>query len=409
MHGQKAVGAFHEPSGSGTGVSPVCRWHDSHGRDARATKVRSGAGVSRFVANLLQMTFCLAAAVALGPAFAQEARLVNAKMQTRAVGSSLEKEFQSIVNNQAEAAWVGYAVPIVAGNHYICCYSSEDGHKPAALRHGRCKLEGRDEGMNFQNNDDDERESPDQILVLFRVADKTVGKIRVFTDDCELDAGDLAVHWLTHVKPKESIDLLATFAGGTEEKTERRKSEAAITAIALHADSAADSTLERFAEPKRPEEIRKNTAFWLGNVRGRKGYEILRRMVRDDPSDKVREQCVFALHVSKVPEAVNAIIELARTDKSAHVRGQALFWLSQKAGQKAATAIADAIENDPETDVKKKAVFALSQLPKDEGVPKLIGVARKNRNKEVRKDAMFWLGQSNDPRALAFFEEVLTK
>jgi hypothetical protein len=107
--------------------------------------------------------------------------------------------------------------------------------------------------------------------------------------------------------------------------------------------------------------------------------------------------------------AATTIIELARTDSSTHVRGQALFWLSQKAGQKAATAIEDAIENDPETEVKKKAVFALSQLPKDDGVPRWIDVARKNRNKEVRKDAMFWLGQSGDPRALAFFEEVLTK
>ena len=53
-------------------------------------------------------------------------------------------------------------------------------------------------------------------------------------------------------------------------------------------------------------------------------------------------------------------------------------------------------------------MFALSQLPKDEGIPKLVRVARANRNREVRKDAMFWLGQSNDPRALAFFEEVLT-
>ncbi len=348
-------------------------------------------------------------AAVLCPAFAQEARLVNVKMQTRAVASSLEKEFQSLVKDQAEPAWIGYAVPVVAGNPSICCYSSEDRHKPAALRHGRCKLEGRDEGMNFQNNDDDERESPSQILMLFRVAEKSLVKIRVFTDDCELDAGGLPVHWLTDVKPKESINLLASFVGGTEEKAERRKSEAAIAAIALHADSAADSALEKFVDPKRPEEIRKNTAFWLGNVRGRKGYEILRRVVRADPSDKVREQCIFALHISKVPEAVNTIIELARTDKNAHVRGQALFWLSQKAGQTAATAIADAIENDPETDVKKKAVFALSQLPKDEGVPKLIAVARKNRNKEVRKDAMFWLGQSNDPRALAFFEEVLAK
>jgi HEAT repeat protein len=245
--------------------------------------------------------------------------------------------------------------------------------------------------------------------VLFRVADKSVGKIRVFTDDCELDAGGLPVHWLTGVKPKESIDWLASFVEGKADKVERRKSEAAITAIALHADPAADSALETFVDPKRPEQVRNNTAFWLGNVRGRRGYEILRRMVRDDPSDKVREQCVFALHVSKVPEAVNAIIELAHADKNAHVRGQALFWLSQKAGQNAASAIADAIENDPETEVKKKAVFALSQLPKDEGVPRLIAVARQNRNKEVRKDAMFWLGQSNDPRALTFFEEVLTK
>jgi len=90
------------------------------------------------------------------------------------------------------------------------------------------------------------------------------------------------------------------------------------------------------------------------------------------------------------------------------VRGQALFWLAQKAGKKAASTITDAIENDPNTEVKKKAVFALSQLPKDDGVPKLIEVARNNRNPAVRKQAMFWLGQSNDPRALAFFEEVLS-
>jgi len=272
-------------------------------------------------------------------------------------------------------------------------------------------LEGRDDGMNFQtNSESDEVERSDYLLVLFRVADARVGKIRVFTDDCELDAGGLPVYWLTGVKPKESIGLLASFVEGASEpaKVGRKLSESAIAAIALHADPAADSTLEKFVEAKRPEEVRKNTAFWLGNLRGQKGYEILRRMVREDPSDKVREHCTFALHLSKVPGAVNAMIDAARNDKSAHVRGQALFWLSQKAGDKAARAISDAIENDPETDVKKKAVFALSQLPKDQGVPKLIHAARDNRNREVRKDAMFWLGQSNDPRALTFFEEVLT-
>jgi HEAT repeat protein len=59
--------------------------------------------------------------------------------------------------------------------------------------------------------------------------------------------------------------------------------------------------------------------------------------------------------------------------------------------------------------VKKTAVAALGRMPKDEGVPLLIQVARTNRNIDVRKQAMFWLGESKDPRAVSFFEEILTK
>jgi len=51
----------------------------------------------------------------------------------------------------------------------------------------------------------------------------------------------------------------------------------------------------------------------------------------------------------------------------------------------------------------------LSQLPKDEAVPKLIEIARNQKNREVQKQAFFWLGQTHDPRALAFFEQVLIK
>jgi len=57
--------------------------------------------------------------------------------------------------------------------------------------------------------------------------------------------------------------------------------------------------------------------------------------------------------------------------------------------------------------VKERAVFAISQLPKDESVPRLIELARSNKNPAVRKRAMFWLGQSNDPRAIEYFAEVL--
>jgi hypothetical protein len=54
-------------------------------------------------------------------------------------------------------------------------------------------------------------------------------------------------------------------------------------------------------------------------------------------------------------------------------------------------------------------VFALTQLPQDHGIPLLLQVARTNKNPAVRKQASFWLGQSYDPRALAFFEGVLSQ
>jgi hypothetical protein len=40
-------------------------------------------------------------------------------------------------------------------------------------------------------------------------------------------------------------------------------------------------------------------------------------------------------------------------------------------------------------------------------VPVLIRIARTNPHPELRRKALFWLGQSEDPRALSLFEELL--
>jgi len=143
------------------------------------------------------------------------------------------------------------------------------------------------------------------------------------------------------------------------------------------------------------------SVVWLTDVRPAESVRLLRSLVATDDS------ALAALAFHADPSALDALIGLARQDASGHVRGQALFWLAQRAGSKVAGVITRAIEDGPETEVKKRAVFALSQLPHDEGVPILIDTARKNRNPAVRKQAVFWLGQSHDPRALSFFEEVL--
>lgn len=148
---------------------------------------------------------------------------------------------------------------------------------------------------------------------------------------------------------------------------------------------------------------------WLTGVPGTASVSYLEKLVTSSASDRHLDSALFAISQHDVPQGLDALIRLAKNDPSAHIRGQALFWLAQRAGQRASATIQNAIENDPDTGVKKRAVFALSQLPKDEAVPKLIEIARNQRNREVQKQAFFWLGQTHDPRALAFFEQVLTK
>jgi hypothetical protein len=344
-----------------------------------------------------------------GLSWAQQPRISNAKLESRAVNSGLEREVQSIAAAQNGPAWIGYAVRAVPGQHQTCCYSSfEDGAGNRCCR--GCALEGARAGSTVSGAAGPiQLEGSGDIFILFRIENQAVDRIRTFSADCELDAGGLTVHWLTGVSAAESVSFLTRFAREAGDEGHHRRIEPAINAIALHADPAADQALETFVTPAQPESLREKATFWLGSARGRRGYEVLRRLVTQDSSDRVREKAIFGLSVSKEPEAVPAMIEVAKNDRSGHVRGQALFWLAQKAGQQAAAAITTAIDDDPDTSVKKQAVFALQQLPPDQGVPLLIQVARNNRNAAVRKQAMFWLGQSQDPRAVKFFEEILLR
>jgi hypothetical protein len=272
---------------------------------------------------------------------AAQPRLTNGQVRTTAVSGALSRAAIEGAAGRTGAAWVGYAVPIVPGDRQMCCWSNG----PNGSWNG-CGLETRSgvtiSGASTQPAAPVKLEGPTQLFVLYRVESGSIGKIRTFSEDCPLDAGGLTLHWLTGVRPADSVSLLAGFIDAA---SGRSMADGALSALAMHADTA----------------------------------------------------------------ALDRLVNAARQGATTHVRGQALFWLAQRAGDKAIGTITDAINADPETEVKRRAVFALSQLPKDEGVPRLIEVARTNANAAVRKQAMFWLGQSKDPRALKFFEEILFK
>lgn len=148
----------------------------------------------------------------------------------------------------------------------------------------------------------------------------------------------------------------------------------------------------------------------LGTVGAPEAARYLLSVARTAPS-QAGEQAVFA---ASLADSVSVWPDLLRMARDAAVprptRRTAVFWLGQAAEAAATQGLDDLVTADTvDRDVRVTAVFALSQRPREEGVPALIRIVRTHRDPEIRRKALFWLGQSDDARALALFEELLTK
>src|SRR3954452_13566106 len=141
------------------------------------------------------------ALAAAAPVAAQQPRISNGRVSPQAAGASLEQTFRALVAAQGEPAWIGYAVPVVSGERMMCC--SGDG---SWISDGVVYTNGRWNGCGLETDGAPparagqapaprtpappvKLEGPDTLIVLYRVEDKAVPKIRVFSETCDLDAG----------------------------------------------------------------------------------------------------------------------------------------------------------------------------------------------------------------------------
>lgn len=147
----------------------------------------------------------------------------------------------------------------------------------------------------------------------------------------------------------------------------------------------------------------------LGTVAPAAAVEfLLSRDVLHGTEGRAADRMVFAATLADA-ESWPGLLRVARMqDLASRARTSAVFWLAQAAGDKATEGLRSIVGDDSdELEVRKQAVFALSQIRSDETIDALIDIARTNREPEIRKNAIFWLGQSDSPRAITFFEEIL--
>ena len=89
--------------------------------------------------------------------------VTNGRVVERAVAGGLAQTIAQVASSESGVAWVGYAVPMVAGDHRMCDW--KDGGAPVRL------------------------EPSDTLVVRVRVDAGQVERIRALADNCRTDAG----------------------------------------------------------------------------------------------------------------------------------------------------------------------------------------------------------------------------
>ena len=250
--------------------------------------------------------------VALGAAsattaVAQTPRLSNGRLELHAVSAGLAKDLPALAATLADPTWIGYAVPVIDGDHDMC-----DWH---------------DRGRRADPAGPVLLEPADFFLVLYRVEGGQIARTRSYSAGCPLDGGGKAVHWFTNVTTADSLSYLKTLVDSSSASS--RLVDSAITAMAMHEGQAALDGLIRFARAHANTKVRGSALFWLAQRAGQKAVGTITSAIENDPDTEVKKKAVFALSQLPQDQGVPLLIQQARSNKNPSVRKQAMFWLGQ--------------------------------------------------------------------------------
>ena len=305
---------------------------------------------------------------------------------------SIASEIETFIALEDGPFWVAYEVPVSDDDFRACC--EWDQVSP-------CEINSR-RGFSMRHRAGDFRPWTEgtQYVRVFYLIDQDIRSIELFSAGCRVASHTRPVHWLSGVDPAESLEFLNGIVHGKRRGATTSSREEAVTAIAMHAGPASILRLETVVQSNLSIDIRDGAVFWLGSLGGRRGFDIVNKLVWNDPSVEIQEKAVFALTQSRESEAAEALIEIARRHQRDETRANALFWIGNSNAPGAADVLRWAVDNDPSEEVRDKAVFGASQLPDDEAVPILIDLAKNHPKREVRKKAIFWLGQKAGSRSV---------
>jgi hypothetical protein len=342
---------------------------------------------------------------------AQQPVIQNGRVEVRQT-TGIDRELAAL--DRSQPVWAAWRVPIVAGRRAGCCVYSDDTIAPngvrgcfvetqvAQARAGVPQINTPHTGVPL--------EAGTGLVMLVRMVNGRVERMRTLGDDCPLDAGGRTVYWLQGPTPAESLTFLDTLirqAGPSSTTGEQRLRDSAISAAALHADAGADALLDRLAASDADTNVRRLARTHLGSARGAHGFATLRRLLEAERLPEIRRQLVGSLGQTREPGTAALLLGLARSDTDASIRADAAYWLPQRGTEQDIRNTIAIVNADTADVVKRRGVQGLARASNGDVTALLLELARTSQSVVVKREAVSALGRSKDPRATAYLEGLL--
>ncbi|MEK6397255.1 MAG: HEAT repeat domain-containing protein, partial [Terriglobus sp.] len=210
------------------------------------------------------------------PSMAQQPQVQNGQVSTST--SSLTSAIDALKGKDT-VGWVAYTIPT---SHRI-----QNGWNPDGVSY--LENENRHDDSDDRN---DSRKETYRALLLIRVANHAMERIRVEDPDRKLDAGGVRVEFLPNVEPEKSIAVLQQLA---ESATTNKVRDGAVFAISLHQSPATVPALTALGSAGHDLQVREKAAFWLVAQYKKQALPILDRWIKSDSDDRFREKLTFNL------------------------------------------------------------------------------------------------------------------
>ena len=226
--------------------------------------------------------------------------------------------------------------------------------------------------------------------------------------DPDQETREQAVFWLGQVRSDRAVTLLEDILKNSADKEIKDK---AIFALSQHRSSRAGQILRDFAERESEnEELREQAIFWLGQNKSEDNATYLKTLYARVKKDALKEKIIFSLSQQRGFGNGEWVMNIALDPKeSIEMRKQALFWAGQNGGAPTES-FATLYDKMTDPELKEQLIFVFSQRGRDiKALEKLMDIAKNDKDKQMRTKAVFWLGQSRDPRALKFIEDLISK